>query len=105
MVILAIQSSVEEFSNFSHPVAGISPKCLIRGFVCSQSLTELNTTLQGVSFVLPSSICIVCYSFDWGYLTLESNVSAGLQDFTLLHYFHFIIPIIILSHLYSKITM
>lgn len=40
VVISAIQSSVEEFSAFSHPVAGTSPKCLIRGYVCRQCLTE-----------------------------------------------------------------
>lgn len=100
VVISAIQSSVEEFSAFSHPVAGTSPKCFIRGYVCSQCLTEWNTTLQGVSCVLPSSICIVCYSFDRGYLKLASSLPAGLQDFTLLYYFHFTILLKIISHLY-----
>lgn len=40
VVISAIQSSVKEFSAFSHPVAGAPPECLIRGYVCSQYLAE-----------------------------------------------------------------
>lgn len=105
VLISTIQSSAEEFSAFSHPIAGTSPKCLIRGYVCSRCLSEWDTTLQGVSCILPSSICILCYYFDWGYLQLASSAPTGLQDFTPVCHFHFSILIIILSHLYLKIIV
>lgn len=90
---------MEEFSAFSHHGAGSSPKCLIRGYVLSQCLTEWNTTSQVVSCVLMSSVCIVCCSFDLRVLKLASSLSAGLQDFTLLYYF----PTTILMKMLSSV--